>query len=109
VLHLQFSTACCFPLSVRFKHFILKYHQPGVLFSMGKRQTAHSYKITSCCNIWVYGQVKDSELNAKQDRKSMHKTTLWHIQIFACVFALIIHHAKCTSSSKLHPVEGSKY
>lgn len=55
------------------------------------------------------GQVKDSELYAKQDMKCTYNVTLWRVQIFACVSALIICHAKCISSSKLHPVASIKY
>ena len=55
------------------------------------------------------GQVKDSELNAKQDKKCTYNGTFWHVQIFVCVSAFIIGHAKCISSSNLHPVESSQY
>jgi len=55
------------------------------------------------------GEVKDSELNAKQDKKCTYNVTLWYVQIFACVSAFIICEAKCISSSNLHPVESSQY
>ena len=55
------------------------------------------------------GQVKVSELNAKQDKKCIYNGTLWYVQIFASVSAFIICHAKCISSSNLHPCESSQY
>lgn len=55
------------------------------------------------------GLVKVSEHNAKQDKKCTYNETLWHVQIFACVSAFNICHAKCISSSNLHPAESSQY